>query len=52
MFSERRNASSESNDHTQESLPDEDPLEEAVNDPDILAEVTLPKTFGGFCKLS
>jgi hypothetical protein len=29
--------------HTQASIPDEDPLDEAVNEPNILAEVTLAK---------
>jgi hypothetical protein len=29
--------------HTQTSIPDEDPLDEAVNEPSVLAEVTLAK---------
>ena len=31
-----------------ESLPDEDPIEEAVNDPNVLTEVTLPTRPGKF----
>jgi hypothetical protein len=31
-----------------ESLPDEDPLDEAVTDPNVLAEVTLPTRPGRF----
>ncbi len=48
MFVEHTDAS---NNHTQtlsESLPDEDPLEEAVMDPSVLAEVTLSTRPGRF----